>query len=218
MAQRQPAPVSRAPGQKLRIGGKRHVLELHRGADITRDSVGQILQVERTHRPLETDVQLIHFAFRQGDDVNAYKPHSLLKAGDVLLVARQSVKRFRQDEIEATLEPIRDQLLNAGSQERRSGNRSVGVAVNDLPTFAVSASAAQPKLILNRGVALIIRRITGVKRDLHETASLFTEAFAGCALPFRVDELLCSLSRKQADKCDEARVALCGVVSLRTFG
>lgn len=36
--------------------------------------------------------------------------------------------------------------------------------------------------------------------------------------PFRVDELLRSLPRKQVDKCDEARVALCGVVSLRTFG
>ncbi len=101
---------------------------------------------------------------------------------------------FRQDHVEAVLQPIGDQFLNVGPQKRCSRDRPVRVAVNNGPALALGTDAAKPKLVLNRGIALIVGRITGVERSSLETASLFAETFAGGALLFCFNEFAGSLS------------------------
>src|SRR3546814_4343844 len=48
--------------------------------------VGEVLQEQGVHRPLEADVQVCNFTLGQGDDLHAGKGHALVHAGDVLLV------------------------------------------------------------------------------------------------------------------------------------
>lgn len=106
------------------------------------------------------------------------------------------------------LEAISDQLLDAGPDQGCAGDSAVRIAVDDAPTLALGASAANPKLVFDGSVAPIVGGIAGVERDFHEAISLFPEAFAGFALPFGFNEVLCGLSRKYADEFNEARVVL----------
>src|SRR5580765_5059866 len=158
--------------------------------------LGKILQIERAHRALEADMEFAHFAFGERDDADVGKAHALVKAGNVLLVARQAIQRFRQDDVEAALQAIGDQFLHARPQQRRPGNRPVRIAVDDGPAFALGFGTAKAKLVLDRSVALIVRGVTGVERGLHG-ASLFGEAIAGRALPFGCDEFTSGLSRQK---------------------
>jgi hypothetical protein len=68
--------------------------------------------------------------------------------------------------------------------------------------------AAEPQLILDRGVALIISRVTGVERDLHVATSLLREAVSIPAIRFGLNEVPCGLSRQQPDQIDEAWIGL----------
>ncbi|KHJ53849.1 hypothetical protein LA66_14700 [Aureimonas altamirensis] len=174
--------------------------------------VGEVLEIERAHRPLEADMQFADLAFRQGDDGDAGKAHALVEAGDVLLITRQPVERFREDNIEPALEAVCDKLLNARPDQRCAGDGAVHVAVDDLPALAFGAGTADAELVLDRGVTLVVGGVAGVERDLHETASLFGKAIAGFTLPFGFNEILCGLPCKHADEFDKARVGLRRIV------
>ena len=81
-----------------------------------------------------------------------------------------------------------------------------------------SARAAEPQLILDRGVALVVGGIAGVECDLHDWTSSVGEAAATLALPFGFDEFSGSLMGKQADQFNDARIALRRIGGRRTVG
>ncbi|AKM08832.1 hypothetical protein AB433_00650 [Croceicoccus naphthovorans] len=56
--------------------------------------VGQILQEQRIHRALEANMQMRHFAFRQGEHLHVSIGHALENARDVFLVAGEAVHRL----------------------------------------------------------------------------------------------------------------------------
>ncbi|KFL91133.1 hypothetical protein AmDm5_0709 [Acetobacter malorum] len=90
-----------------------------------------------------------------------------MEARDIFLIAGQAVHRFCQNDLEAAVLSIGDQGLNAWPYQRCAGNCPVGITVDDRPALRLGISTAEPELILNRGLSLIVRRITGVKRNFH---------------------------------------------------
>jgi hypothetical protein len=56
--------------------------------------LGQLLQEQRIHRPLQADVQVRDVALSKRDDVDASEGEALEKAGRVLLIAAEAIERF----------------------------------------------------------------------------------------------------------------------------
>ncbi|WP_438382547.1 hypothetical protein ABHV46_02290 [Asaia sp. BMEF1] len=48
----------------------------------------------------------------------------------------------------------------------------IGILLDDGPALLFRVGTADPKLVGDRGVALVVGRIAGVERDLHDKASL----------------------------------------------
>nr|WP_249138246.1 hypothetical protein [Caulobacter sp. S6] len=53
--------------------------------------VGEVLQEDRVHRPLQPHMQWGDLALGQGDDLHTSERHALVEAGDVFLVAGEAV-------------------------------------------------------------------------------------------------------------------------------
>lgn len=75
-------------------------------------------------------------------------------------------------------------------------------------TLLFGVKAADPQLILNRGVSLVIRQVAGVGRDPHEATSLLREAVSRSVVRFGLNKVTCGLSRQQPDQIDEAWIGL----------
>ena len=68
--------------------------------------VRQVLEIERTHRSFEADVEFVDLALRDGDDPAARKVDPLENMSDVFLVARQPVEQFGDDDVEPAFQRI----------------------------------------------------------------------------------------------------------------
>jgi hypothetical protein len=132
--------------------------------------VGEVLEVERPHRTLEADMELADLALGQGDDPHAGKAQALVDAGNVFLVARQTVERLGQDDLDLSALCVAQERLDAGPHQARTGNPVVGVVLMDRPAFAGSALFAEPDLILDGRLALLVGRVTGVDSGLGHDA------------------------------------------------
>jgi hypothetical protein len=91
--------------------------------------VGQILEEERVHRALQADVQFADLALGQGEQANTGKAQPLEQAGDVLLVARQTIERFGDDDIELPVARVFEEALIGPAQGAGAAQRAVGVGV-----------------------------------------------------------------------------------------
>jgi len=110
-------------------------------------------------------MQFADIPFRQGDDAHAGKAHALIKASDIFLIARKPIEGFRQDEIEAAALRIGDQLLNAGAKQRSTRNGAIDITICDRPTLPFGIQTAEPQLVLDRRVTLVIAAVAGIKSD-----------------------------------------------------
>ena len=99
-------------------------------------------------------MQLVHLAFRQGDDPHAVEAHALKDVGDVLLVPGDAVQRFGEDDVDLTGGGVLQELLDAGSDQAGARDGLVDVALTDRPFFLGGVLLAHAKLILDRGLAL----------------------------------------------------------------
>jgi hypothetical protein len=82
--------------------------------------LGEVLQEEGVHRPLESDVQVCDVALGESDDVDAGEGEALEEAGSVFLVAAESVQRLGEDDVESPIQRIPHQRLKARTEKRRS--------------------------------------------------------------------------------------------------
>ncbi|EHH67171.1 hypothetical protein GMO_26010 [Gluconobacter morbifer G707] len=171
------------------------------------DLLGQILEEQGVHRALEADMQVCDIALGEGDDPHAGEGHPLEQARDIFLVARQPVHGFGQHDREATARGVLDQFLYAGAEQGGTGDRPVGVAVDDRPALFLRVKPAEAQLILDRGITLVFGRIAGVERDLHNPISLILEIASPRGLHFSIDEIPCGLTGQKPDQTDQPRVA-----------
>jgi hypothetical protein len=85
----------------------------------------------------------------------------------VFLVAADPVQCLRQNHIETSLASIRHQRLEAGAIGRCPAQRMVGINLNDRPPFPLRACPANPHLIVDRGLRLVVGGVTGMDSDAH---------------------------------------------------
>jgi len=82
--------------------------------------VREILEIKRSHRALQADMELVDVAFGQREDPTARKADPLEDMRDILLVTGQAVERFRDNDPEPAFQRILQQLLNAGPDQARA--------------------------------------------------------------------------------------------------
>ncbi len=110
----------------------------------------EVLQEQRVHHPLETDMELVDFAFRQGDDHHARELQVLVERRHVRLVAAHPVERLGDHKFEQAAPCVLQQRLDAGTQDHAgAGDGGVLVRAGDLPALALGAFAADPELVLD---------------------------------------------------------------------
>ncbi len=146
--------------------------------------LGQVFQKQGVHRALQADMEMGHLALGKGDDPHAGIVHALEDAGDVLLIAGEAVHGFGQHDQEPSALCIGDQRLNAGPHQGCARDRVVGILLDDAPALFLRVGAADPELVGDRGVALVVGGIAGVERDLHGGSSLTVRS--GGAAPVAV--------------------------------
>jgi hypothetical protein len=117
-------------------------------------------------------VQFRNLGLSESDHANTGKAQALVEAGDVFLIAAQAIQGFGQDNIEAAAEGVINEGLDARAQdEARPADRLVGILFDDRPSLLLGMGSADAELICNRRLALAIRGIASVNRDLHYAAS-----------------------------------------------
>jgi hypothetical protein len=131
--------------------------------------VRQVLQEQRVHGPLEPDVQVRDVTFGERDDVDAGEGEALEETRGVFLVATEAVKRFRKHDVEAAVQRVPHQGLESGAQERCTGDRMIGELLSDRPALARGELAADPQLVRDRRVPLVVGGVPRVDRNLHCT-------------------------------------------------
>ena len=140
--------------------------------------VGEVLEEQGVHGPLQPHVQRGDLAFGQGDDLHASEGHALIEARDVLLVSGKPVHGLGQHDLKPPGLCIRDQGLDAAAQQRGAGDGVVGILLHHRPTLALGIEPEDPELVGDRGVALVVVGIAGVERDLHDVSLTFRSAGA----------------------------------------
>lgn len=133
--------------------------------------VGQVLQEERVHRALETDMEMRDFALGQGDDLHIGIGHALVEANDVLLIARQAIHRLGQDIPERPRVASEIRAWMPGRSSEAPGDGVVGILLDNLPALLLGVETADAELIGDRSVALVVGGIAGLDRDFHVALS-----------------------------------------------
>src|SRR5262245_17952181 len=107
-------------------------------------------------------MELTDLALGQGQDADAAEAELLVEGGDVLLVAREPVERLGDDHGEGAGAGVLEQLLVARSQPASAGGGGVVVGRGQGPALPVEPLPADPHLVLDRRLALKVRRIPGI--------------------------------------------------------
>src|SRR5688500_1714233 len=108
-------------------------------------------------------MQLGDLAFGEGDERYARKHKALVEGSHVLLVTRQPVEPLREHHIELSGTSVLEQLLVAGAEPACAAEAMIGIGGRQSPALCFHARAASPHLVLDRGLALQVRAVTGVK-------------------------------------------------------
>jgi hypothetical protein len=120
---------------------------------------------------LEPDVQVRDIAFGERHDVHAGEGEAIEEAGRVFLVAAEAVKPLGEDDVEAPVQRIAHERLESRAKQRRTGDRMIGELLNNRPALAGCELTTDAELVRDRRVALIVRGVPGVDRNLHCTVT-----------------------------------------------
>src|SRR3546814_193714 len=96
----------------------------------------------------------------------------LVQGRDISLISGNAIERFGKDRVEFTELRILEQRLNSRSQNH-GGARAccILIASDDAPSFPCGLIAANGELVVYRGLALHIARVSGVKCSTGQDAS-----------------------------------------------
>ena len=112
-------------------------------------------------------MQFGNLALADRQQRHAVEDELLEQRRHMLLIARQTIEAFGDDDVEMLLARVRKKRLVAGAQMRRAARAVVGIDAAEPPAFRFDAAAADAHLILDRGVALKLRGIAGVNDGAH---------------------------------------------------
>jgi hypothetical protein len=145
-------------------------------------------------------VEVSDVAFGDRDDVHAGECQSFEKTGGVFLITAESVQRFRQDDVETSVQSIVHQRLEARAEKRRTRDSVIRVLVRERPTLTLRKCAADPELIRDRCITLIVGRVPRVDADLHHFTSVHNRRLAA---ELRLEHFARRLPRQHPHKCPE---------------
>jgi hypothetical protein len=111
---------------------------------------------------VQTDVQLRYLSLRNRYDLDARKSQLLEQRCDILLIAGKSVESFRYNDVEGACPSILQEFLVPGAKTIRSTDGMVRVSGGQSPAFSLNTSAAEPHLILDRGIPLKVGGVPGI--------------------------------------------------------
>ena len=112
-------------------------------------------------------MELIDLAFGQCHQFDSSKGEKLEQGGNVFLIPGEPVEGLGDHHVEEPIAGIREQLLVAGPERARPTAGGVGVGRRELPAFLIDAAEADTRLILDRGVALLICGISSLDGGTH---------------------------------------------------
>ena len=90
-----------------------------------------------------------------------------MQVGRVRQPAAEPVDRLADDDVEATLGGVGDQLLEPGPEAACAADGGVAVGPCDRPALRLGVASADLDLVLDRGLPLEIRGIAGVDNGAH---------------------------------------------------
>ena len=118
----------------------------------------EILQEQRVHRPLEPDMELADLALGQRHHRHPGEAQVLVERRHVGLVAAHPVERLGNQDLEHSPPRVLQQRLDARTQDHAAArDGGILVGARDLPALAFCALAADPELVLDRGLPLQVR-------------------------------------------------------------
>lgn len=119
--------------------------------------VAQVFEKQRPEQRPHADLDGVGRPAVDCLDGDPGEPEPLVKAGEVLLIARKPIQRLDENRLETARLRRGDQLHKAiAPQDARAGSRPVAVFGDDLPAHALGVPSAKMKLILDRLIALQI--------------------------------------------------------------
>lgn len=124
--------------------------------------LGEVLEEQAAHRPLEADVQFGNLALGDRDNRYPLKPHPLEEGGDMFLIPAETVEALGDNHIETVPPSVLHQALVGWAQIGCAADAAIGIGLRLPPALALDQTQAQAVLILDRGVALQIGGISGV--------------------------------------------------------
>jgi len=128
----------------------------------------KVLEVKGAHGALQSDVKLGDLSFADRQQNHAMEREQLVLARHVFLIARQAVEAFGHDGVELSFPGVLQERLIARPQVRGAASCAV-IRIDALkrPALRFEPPAADPDLVLDRGVTLKVRRISGVDHGAH---------------------------------------------------
>ena len=109
-------------------------------------------------------MQLGNLALGHGDQRDAEERHLFIEGGDMFLIAADAVDAFGDDNIDPGPARVILQILVAGPQGRSAGHGGIGIDPCDGPAFLGDQATADPDLVFQRGLALVLRAVAGIDR------------------------------------------------------
>jgi len=107
-------------------------------------------------------VQFGDLALCQGDDPDPGELHPFEQSSDILLVARQTVQGLSDDDVAGGVPRVLDQSLISRPNRRCPTDGRIAVDPSQRPVLSSNPLLAQPNLVIDRGLVLVLRRIPGI--------------------------------------------------------
>src|SRR5688572_18636284 len=123
-------------------------------------------------------MQLADLALGHRDDADAEEGDNLEEGGRVCLVARQAVEALRDDYVIHAIAAVLDELLVARPKRGGATKGMIGIGRAQLKTLLLDEAGAEPDLIVDRSITLVLRGITGVDDGAHVRTGFHSDHLA----------------------------------------
>ncbi len=127
--------------------------------------VCEVSEVGRAKDAANPDMELPDCAIGKGDDLHAQEGTHLIEGRDMFRVAGYAIQAFGQDEVGLACLEVAQHRLIARPQQGSTRDRCIGVRGHDGPAFPLGARVADALLVLNRGGALTVRRVSCIGQN-----------------------------------------------------
>ena len=141
----------------------------------------EVLEEQRVHGALETDVKLADLAFDERHHAHAREAQMLEQRCHVRLIPAHAVQGLGQHQVELSGLGVSQKRLHARAQDHAvAGDGGVMVGGDDPPAFPLRVLAADAELVLDGGLPLLVGRIADIYGNVGILSGLLVLAGLRC--------------------------------------